>query len=61
MIPNQMMTNLVLQVVQKPEDTQLTIEEAKAVFTRGKRRPKSVLTLTDAELKVFQKKKLKRR
>ena len=39
----------------KPEDTQLTVEEAKEVFTKGKGRPKSVLTIPDTELPVFFK------
>ena len=37
----------------KPEYTRLTVEEAKEVFTKGRGRPLSELTITDEELKVF--------
>ena len=42
----------------KPEDTQLTVEEAKEVFTRGRGRPKNLLNITDEELAVFLYNKL---
>ena len=37
----------------KPEDTQLTVEKAKEVFTRGRGRPVSVITIPDEMLAVL--------
>ena len=36
----------------KPEDTQLTVEQAKEVFTKGRGRPQNVLKISDEELAV---------
>ena len=34
----------------KPEDTQLTVEQSKEVFTKGRGRPQNVLKISDEEL-----------